>query len=257
MVISLDPGLILQKFIQDKMEHYHEPARRGTPKGQPIGFPRSKYLASMLMLTAGSLKEISKSSKISYGVLRKWLTEPSFKEQIDENYKDFKTFFWRLFEDDSERHSNSDIHSRAHAWIENLNSSYADDKNRKVVPLCPRLRETLLEGLRELMDSELQKPAPCLRRVWLISLISQEMLLTAPGMGKIDRFLNATLRMMNSACGLTLTKAINVLTGDIPDEEKMVASNLLTLIRQILLSREERIPSGRPAKHHDEKGDPH
>ncbi len=79
-------GLLIN-FLKNKLEKYEEPSREGTPKGEPIGFPQMKYLASLLLLTNISLKDLSKSLKISYGVLRNWNSEPAFKKQIEENMR--------------------------------------------------------------------------------------------------------------------------------------------------------------------------
>jgi hypothetical protein len=80
---------LLRKFIDDKTRSYKEPQRTGTPRGEPIGFPRTKYLASLYLLTSLSLKEISEGLKISYGVLRKWRTEKGFKDLIAKNTAEF------------------------------------------------------------------------------------------------------------------------------------------------------------------------
>ena len=72
------------------LENYIEPTRKGTPKGDTIGFPKKKYHASLLMvLYPNSLrvKEIADLVGVSHDVLRSWRTEKQFKEAISEAHK--------------------------------------------------------------------------------------------------------------------------------------------------------------------------
>ena len=43
---------LLVDFITSKVEGYLEPSRKGTPKGDPIGFSSMKFLATLLALTS-------------------------------------------------------------------------------------------------------------------------------------------------------------------------------------------------------------
>lgn len=72
----------LDSFFMEKIKNYQEPQRKGTPKGEPIGLSTQKYYAALLMLKDVPIKELSKSVRVSYGLLRKWRTEKPFKEQI-------------------------------------------------------------------------------------------------------------------------------------------------------------------------------
>ncbi len=79
----------LSQFIYEKGFSYEEPQRIGTSKGDPIGFSKNKYLASLYMLTNYKKKDIAKELKISYGLLRKWGTEKEFKEMVMSHYTEF------------------------------------------------------------------------------------------------------------------------------------------------------------------------
>lgn len=68
----------LMKFFNDKISNYIEPERKGTPKGQDIGFSLQAYAASLLMLTNNTQEHIAKLLKIPVGTLRKWNMKESF-----------------------------------------------------------------------------------------------------------------------------------------------------------------------------------
>lgn len=81
---------LLEKFIQDKLDGYTEPDRRGTPKGEPIGLSKIKYHASLLCgFTNEPLKEIARKLKTSYGVLRNWKLEDEFNSMVKNNLNSF------------------------------------------------------------------------------------------------------------------------------------------------------------------------
>jgi len=75
----------LTDFIEEKIGSYLEPTRWGTPRGDPIGFPRVKCLATLLALTTHSQKDIARGIGLSYGVLRKWRSEAEFKQLIQQH----------------------------------------------------------------------------------------------------------------------------------------------------------------------------
>jgi hypothetical protein len=79
----------LESFIKDKVQRYNAPIRQGTPRGNPIGLSEKKFAATLMMLTAFSLKEMSKMAGVSYGLLRKWRTEIAFKRKTEENCREF------------------------------------------------------------------------------------------------------------------------------------------------------------------------
>lgn len=85
---------ILSDFIANKQLDYEEPERKGTPRGEKIGFPSHKYLASLFVgLTNLSQKKIAEDlgpkHGIKYGVLRNWCREKTFQEQAKEHAIEF------------------------------------------------------------------------------------------------------------------------------------------------------------------------
>lgn len=73
---------LLCEFIMEKLYSYTPPTRRGTPRGDSIGFPGDKHMAVLFSaLTGVTLKKLAQQFKISYGALRNWSTEPEFKQQ--------------------------------------------------------------------------------------------------------------------------------------------------------------------------------
>ena len=53
------------RFIEEKYAAYREPKRKGTPKGDPIGLSKKKYLAALMMLLDLPLKSIAGFAGIS------------------------------------------------------------------------------------------------------------------------------------------------------------------------------------------------
>ena len=80
---------LLESFFDEKLSGYKEPQRRGTPKGDPIGFSRNKYKASLLLLTNEKQEVLAKQSGVSHAMLRKWNTEDEFKKTIDNHCDEF------------------------------------------------------------------------------------------------------------------------------------------------------------------------
>ncbi|MDY6862953.1 MAG: hypothetical protein SVR08_11885 [Spirochaetota bacterium] len=83
---------LLAKFIAEKIRSYVEPQRKGTPKGEPIGFSKKKYMASLLMMTGFNQKIIASDLGVSYGLLRNWNTEKPFKKLVEKHNKEFNEF---------------------------------------------------------------------------------------------------------------------------------------------------------------------
>ncbi len=74
---------LVELWVRGRLEHYQEPARAGTPKGEPIGFFRKKYEAALwlaLYPLCLKLQEVAKKAGVSTGVLRVWRTEEKFLE---------------------------------------------------------------------------------------------------------------------------------------------------------------------------------
>jgi hypothetical protein len=92
-----NPGIeakgLLLRFLREKEKNYREPTRRGTPRGEAIGLSSKKYRATLLSLTSMDLISISKELGVSYGLLRKWRTEPGFKKHIEELIQEFAPLF--------------------------------------------------------------------------------------------------------------------------------------------------------------------
>lgn len=88
---------LLQKFINEKIDNYVEPERKGTPKGDPIGFSKVKYEASLAMLYNYSQKWIAENLGVSYGLLRKWNTEENFKKLIENHMAEFARLYHNRF----------------------------------------------------------------------------------------------------------------------------------------------------------------
>jgi hypothetical protein len=80
---------LINLFLHEKMKGYNEPQRKGTPRGELIGFPAKKYLVTLLMLLNVKQKDIAQELHISYGVLRKWKTEEAFKKMVVQHCDEF------------------------------------------------------------------------------------------------------------------------------------------------------------------------
>jgi len=70
-----------------------QPKRQGLPRGVPVGFSKIKYTVNLIMLFDVPLKDIAKTYGVSYGLLKKWRTEPDFKKLLDKNMQEFTLFF--------------------------------------------------------------------------------------------------------------------------------------------------------------------
>lgn len=90
---------LLQKFIKEKGANYVPPERRGTPKGDPIGFSSEKYEATLFMLTDMKQKDMADKLGISHGLLRKWNTEEPFKEEVKRHLSEFVTTYMKYLSD--------------------------------------------------------------------------------------------------------------------------------------------------------------
>ena len=84
-ILSFPPGSLFD-FMVDKIKSYVEPQRKGTPRGEKIGFPLKKYVATLYVgLTKLTLKEVAEVAGgkfgFSYSLLRKWSSEVDFRKQ--------------------------------------------------------------------------------------------------------------------------------------------------------------------------------
>ncbi len=80
---------LLSEFMTDRFASYDEPSRRGTYKGNPIGFSKEKYTSSLLSMTTMRQKEIAKMLEISFGTVRNWHTQSDYFEMVDKHAHDF------------------------------------------------------------------------------------------------------------------------------------------------------------------------
>ena len=118
---------LLQKYVDKKIANYVEPSRLGTPKGDPIGFSKDKYSATLYMLYHLPLKAIAKNYNFSYGLLRKWRTEDSFMALFKQHCRDFASLF-------IERH----LIARANAIAPMIDEEIRSTPIDKVGTLLPR-----------------------------------------------------------------------------------------------------------------------
>jgi len=84
MLNSKSRGL-LTTFIKNQLHTYKPPSRAGTPKGDKIGFSREKFLVSLLSITSLKQKDIAAQAAVSHGLVRKWNTEPEFKQAVEKH----------------------------------------------------------------------------------------------------------------------------------------------------------------------------
>ncbi len=95
--LSAVPYTLLHAFMKKKRAEYVPPNRKGTRKGDPIGFGKTKYRATLRCLydipsRAFTFKQLSKAMHVSYELLRKWHTEKVFLEQVKEHENEFAGF---------------------------------------------------------------------------------------------------------------------------------------------------------------------
>jgi len=84
------------KFIKKKIAEYVKPIRKGTRKGDPIGFSQVKYEYSLYCLH--SLKDlnfklVSMALGVPYAVLANWRSQEQFKKQVEAHEKEWTEIF--------------------------------------------------------------------------------------------------------------------------------------------------------------------
>lgn len=100
---------LLFDFIAEKYHAYEEPERKGTPRGEKIGFSKKKYMASLLVglinLKPKEMAEtVGKKFDLTHGLLRKWKTEDDFKEQSKGHIKEFAGLLFKKLEEGNKKH---------------------------------------------------------------------------------------------------------------------------------------------------------
>lgn len=104
-------GTWLADFINARIDAYVEPTRQGTPKGEPIGFSRVKYMATLFCLRRDNLKQIGHRFGVSHVVMRGWAIDPAFKRAVDEHRRAFADVFSKHILEALAKHDEA---SRAH-----------------------------------------------------------------------------------------------------------------------------------------------
>lgn len=126
---------ILDAFIAEKLAAFEaepEPTRRGTPRGEPIGFPKAKRKAAVLSLKPGDVQKMAADLGTSYGLVRKWRSEEVFKE--------FRNELWLAFTSWRQRYLQDMARSLAVSWsqhlrggLEQIKGKLPPDHNKMVV----------------------------------------------------------------------------------------------------------------------------
>jgi hypothetical protein len=89
----------LEKFINEKLNNYVEPQRKGTPRGEPIGFSKQKYQATLLLMADMKQQDIAELIGVSYGLLRRWRTEKKFLEMTKKHCNEYLEMAMAYFND--------------------------------------------------------------------------------------------------------------------------------------------------------------
>lgn len=82
----------LPEFIETRISEYKPPTRKGTPKGDPIGFTKEKYAASLWDLTDFGAREVCRRAQCNYKSLLNWRTREDFKTKVAEHTKEFHSW---------------------------------------------------------------------------------------------------------------------------------------------------------------------
>jgi hypothetical protein len=103
----------MSEFIKKKEMQYVIPQRKGTAKGEPIGFSKAKYEVCLRLLYRIKLKEIASIFNISYGVLRRWAIDEDFKQAVQQARDEFGEHFVNILKQKLEiwHQDNHDIYS--------------------------------------------------------------------------------------------------------------------------------------------------
>jgi len=81
----------IESFIAMKSAQYFNATRRGAARDSSTGFSLKKTRAALYALKgkACPVKEQARQLGVPYGVLRKWRTEPKFKELVEQLKNEF------------------------------------------------------------------------------------------------------------------------------------------------------------------------
>lgn len=111
---------LLSEFIKKKEKLYIIPQRKGMAKGEPIGFSKAKYEASLRFLYRNKLKDIATTFNISYGVLRRWAIEESFTQAVQETREDFAGHFVNI------------LKQKLNSWYQDTHEVYSISPQREI-----------------------------------------------------------------------------------------------------------------------------
>jgi len=85
---------IIDLFIEDELKGFKEPTRRGLKKGEKVGFPRTKMVATIYTgISDLKQKEIADIVGTTHAQIRLWNTEREFKSVAVQMRKKFEDFF--------------------------------------------------------------------------------------------------------------------------------------------------------------------
>lgn len=106
--LSAVPYTLLHAFMKKKRAEYVPVPRKGTRKGDPIGFGKAKYRASLQCLhdipsRDFTFRRLSKLIHVSYELLRKWHTEKVFLKQVKAHENEFVGFLMEFVKTWSKR----------------------------------------------------------------------------------------------------------------------------------------------------------
>jgi len=137
---------LLTRFIDDKLSTYVEPSKKGTPKGERVGFSRTKYRATLYALrgrvldTTEDLIAQAKELKVSYGLLRKWRSEQDFKNLVSQHEKEFTGYLLQILRrsDDRMRIQNAkrkvgELLDQSLKELQSINTAARDSKQKELV----------------------------------------------------------------------------------------------------------------------------
>jgi hypothetical protein len=146
---------LLVNFLEKRTRAYIEPSHKGTPKGDPIGFSKQKFLASQMMMHDATLKQLSKTMGISYGVLRVWTTEPTFKKKVQDTIHDFiEVFVGRLVKDLTGFRNRAQKNQNYFLWDGKEYFELLNDFRNGIKDYSPLLRTEIIRRLKEVMKEK-------------------------------------------------------------------------------------------------------
>jgi hypothetical protein len=92
---------LFDEFITEELRDHIEPTRKGRARGGPIGFPRVKVVAAVLLTISGRAENsIAAELGISDSLIRKWFHEEAFKDRMLQTKRDFTRFLERTLRED-------------------------------------------------------------------------------------------------------------------------------------------------------------